>query len=719
MKTDRSPREKTDAGRTRRSTPLSLNAKAVLTVFGLIFIAITTNTLVLNTITAPRYKSALVGKAEAIGKSLQHDIEHALLLGLGLTEMPGLAEKLDEVVADHSTIDYALITDAQGEILFHNASLHGGTDHDSETALPIDNGVPENGLQVLEKQDHYEVILNIDTESPGPPPALRIGLARSAVTTELAHLTRWAVGTAGAVLTVSLFFVIVLISRVVTNPVLEMKKAAEQIAAGNLSTQFTYGGRDEIGALGKAISQTAENLSELLSGVKGTAGKVTDVAQGVKTTARAVRTVADSQGKSMEEAALSIEAMDRDIASIATGLDGLAISATETSQSMEAMSAALENIAEAVDSSEERSAETAVSVQEMVRNVDSISENIGYLSQSFGEIIVSVNELDAMVNEIKTRAEESVTLAEEVDRNASEKGQQAVESAREGMENVREVMESTTQAVRNLGDRSDDIGQILDVIRSVTDQTGLLSLNAAILAAQAGEHGKAFSVVASEIGNLAEKTAASTTSIEDIVKALRTDIADSIDKSARGIEQVENGMKRVDDVRAAFDDIVTSSRQATNMARAIEHATSEQAGSTRAIQSAIEEMRETQLRHIVMATEEQGQGGRLVVEANEDFKGMLAQIRASTTTQRASGRQIADAMQRVSKEVDGIAQATTGLRDRSRDVVRFTNSVLSATGELLSSADTMGNAVSVLEGETDTLQKTLARVEVDPAEKTF
>ena len=120
-----------------------------------------------------------------------------------------------------------------------------------------------------------------------------------------------------------------------------------------------------------------------------------------------------------------------------------------------------------------------------------------------------------------TPPSDAARLAEKVSREASERGMTAIREAIKGMQNIRQAVEATADVVNRLGKRSQEIGQILKVIDEVTDQTSLLALNAAILAAQAGEHGKGFAVVADEIKDLADRTAASTQEITGLISAVR------------------------------------------------------------------------------------------------------------------------------------------------------------------------------------------------------
>jgi methyl-accepting chemotaxis protein len=120
---------------------------------------------------------------------------------------------------------------------------------------------------------------------------------------------------------------------------------------------------------------------------------------------------------------------------------------------------------------------------------------------------------------------------------------QAIARTIEGMERIREAVEDASKGYRGPGQSSKEIGQIVKVIDEVTKQTSLLALNAAILAAQAGEHGKGFSVVANEIKELAERTSASTEEITRLIKSVQQRSNEAVESMRQGRESVLDGRK--------------------------------------------------------------------------------------------------------------------------------------------------------------------------------
>jgi len=163
-----------------------------------------------------------------------------------------------------------------------------------------------------------------------------------------------------------------------------------------------------------------------------------------------------------------------------------------------------------------------------------------------------------------------------VRQEAEELGLRAVRRTLDGMEAIRRAVERGADAVQALGQRSAKIGEILDVIDEVNDRTGLLSLNAAILAAQAGEHGRGFQVVAAEIRDLAVKTARSTVGIAELIHSVRAEVALAIEAMRDGRAEVDAGFGFAREAGAALEKIVASSGISLEKATAIQEAAQEQ-----------------------------------------------------------------------------------------------------------------------------------------------
>ncbi|WP_432760433.1 methyl-accepting chemotaxis protein [Pseudomonas entomophila] len=158
-----------------------------------------------------------------------------------------------------------------------------------------------------------------------------------------------------------------------------------------------------------------------------------------------------------------------------------------------------------------------------------------------------MNQMSATVQEVAQNAEQASRAATTADEQA-QRGDQVVAEALERIEQLAGQMEHCQAAMGHLAGESQRIGSILDVIKSVSEQTNLLALNAAIEAARAGEAGRGFAVVADEVRGLAQRTQQSTEEIEQLIDNLHS-----------GTDQV---MGLLDDSRQLTEQSVELSRQA-------------------------------------------------------------------------------------------------------------------------------------------------------------
>jgi len=258
-------------------------------------------------------------------------------------------------------------------------------------------------------------------------------------------------------------------------------------------------------------------------------------------------------------------------------------------------------------------------------------------------------------------------LSEKVKNDASNLGLAAVEKTIDGMQNIKLSVEKTANVIMKLGGRSDEIGKILNVIDDITDQTTLLALNAAILAAQAGEHGKGFSVVADEIKDLAERTSFSTQEIASLIQAVQTEVKDAISTMNDGLKSVEEGFRVASDAGAALSKIVESSKQSAEMSFSIERSTTEQAKAARLVTEAMEKVK-NMISQVAKATSEQSKGANLITKATEKVRDVANRVKLATEEQQKSARFISESMGQISDKSHQIAKAINEQRAGSNQI---------------------------------------------------
>jgi len=142
--------------------------------------------------------------------------------------------------------------------------------------------------------------------------------------------------------------------------------------------------------------------------------------------------------------------------------------------------------------------------------------------------------------------------------DSTQSGSQGVADAIASTEELKEAMREIASTVEGLGRQSREIGEIVEVITGIADQTNLLALNAAIEAARAGEHGRGFAVVADEVRNLAEQSANSTTRIISLIQSIQAETERTIAGIEQGVERAEANARIVGQTGNLMQEIIDS-----------------------------------------------------------------------------------------------------------------------------------------------------------------
>jgi twitching motility protein PilJ len=190
----------------------------------------------------------------------------------------------------------------------------------------------------------------------------------------------------------------------------------------------------------------------------------------------------------------------------------------------------------------------------------------------------AVAQMTQTMTEVSKNAGDSAKVAEG-SLHAAEKGAQAVQNTLRGMNDIREQIQETSKRIKRLGESSQEIGEIVQLISDITEQTNVLALNAAIQAASAGEAGRGFTVVAEEVQRLAERSAEATKHISAIVKSIQRDTQDAVEAMERSTQGVVQGTKTADEADQALREIGQVSTRLAGLIGAISSATQQQAES--------------------------------------------------------------------------------------------------------------------------------------------
>ncbi len=242
-----------------------------------------------------------------------------------------------------------------------------------------------------------------------------------------------------------------------------------------------------------------------------------------------------------------------------------------------------------IKQTQESSKRLAQSSSEILAAAEQQASGSAQQAASISETTATMEELAATYRQIADNADQVVQMAEASLGNA-ESGQQAVLNTLTAMEQIKSRSQSSANKILSLGERSQQIGQVLSIINSIADQTKILALNAAIEAARAGEAGKGFSVVAIEIRKLAESVVASTGEISQIMTEIQAAANDLVIATEQELKQVQGGVDLAHVTGDSFDQILEMVEQTTVAAKEISAATQQQRSATDQVVRAMREV---------------------------------------------------------------------------------------------------------------------------------
>ncbi len=313
--------------------------------------------------------------------------------------------------------------------------------------------------------------------------------------------------------------------------------------------------------------------------------------------------------------------------------------------------------------------DSSAAFEETVSSIRTVSGNIGGLADTVNAVSSAIGELAVSINQVAGSAREASTLSLEADRKAKDGGiavERLVQSTRE----IANDIGSVAAKMQELGAASVRIGNIVEVIDTIADQTNLLALNAAIEAARAGEHGRGFAVVADEVRKLAENSAQSTREIGTLIKDIQAKTAEVVKSTTASGTKAENGLQMADVAGRAIADISSSVGEANRLIEQISTAAREQAAGSSAMVNSVEQMN-LLMREAARSLEEQDVSNQQIIATISQMQRLTETVHAAVARQKAAYDRIADAANRLaaagdasrdaSAGVDGVAQA---LRER-------------------------------------------------------
>ncbi|MCR9097383.1 MAG: methyl-accepting chemotaxis protein [bacterium] len=435
---------------------------------------------------------------------------------------------------------------------------------------------------------------------------------------------------------------------------------ADRLAEGDLRSEGVSVMDDELGALELGLVRTANSFRSTLDAAR-------NAAEGVESTIAELGSALGGIVESSNAHARQIEEVHALVASISDRVGEAQGSATaltavidESSNSVLELGAAGDELNETASVLTSKVDAVSDSLEQMVRSVKQVGATTDRLAEASEETSSSMEEMASAMRAVDTSAETTASLSRDVVDKA-ELGQAKVVQTIAGMEAIREATDAAESVIRGLGARTKEIGGILDVIDDVADETNLLALNAAIIAAQAGEQGKAFSVVADEIKELADRVLASTKEIGGLIRAVQEESENAIGAIEAGSASVMGGVDLSAEAGRTLEEITDASREAGTRISEIVNSVREQTKAASHVVALMEKVRES-ADQIGESSSEQDRGNEIVYRSALTMREVAQQVRRTTEDQAAGFGRIRENVHGVRGAVE---QITGSLGDQS------------------------------------------------------
>ncbi len=422
-------------------------------------------------------------------------------------------------------------------------------------------------------------------------------------------------------------------SRRMTRPLRVTSEAARALGEGDTATARDLvapfaGRRDEVGELSHAFVELTDCTSEIASAARAVAGgdlTVTVRPRGERDALSiSVRDMVEQMRDLVQQVANSVHQLTDGVDQVDQAMEQVARSAMAQTTSVENATSAMDRLLGGVG-------DVAGGARDQARAVATCNRSSDAISGTAHDVL-----------EVARDGAQAAHTAAEQARAAAGTVRRTVD----GMADIRSGTNEAAERVREMGERSDEIGEIIGTIEAIAAQTNLLALNAAIEAARAGEHGRGFAVVADEVRKLAEGAGSAAQEIGSLVGTIRHTIRLAMDAMDRGNSEVERGMAQanetssaIEQILAAVDGVAERVRGITAAAQGMETGARDLVGAMQAVSEIVERYEATTgaiegeaggisdlMSGIVAISEENSAAAQEVAATTDALRGMAGEV---------------------------------------------------------------------------------------------
>ena len=455
------------------------------------------------------------------------------------------------------------------------------------------------------------------------------------------------------------------VARTLTRPLNEITHAAGLLSVGEIGKLNNIEQNDTKDANGRTdeIYRIKQAFSNLVAYFKEVTLAAQRIADGDLTVNVAPKTDGDLLGIAFASMVTNLRQLIGQVANNTGDLSiasvQLASAAEQAGQATSQIATTIQQVAQGAAQQSESVTRTAASVEQLERAIDGVAKGAQEQAKAVSKAAAITNQIATAIQQVaqnsQTAAAETADAAE-----AARQGNQTVERTIHGMRQIQTKVRLSAQKVEDMGQRSSQIGTILETIEDIASQTNLLALNAAIEAARAGEHGKGFAVVADEVRKLAERAATATKEIGELVNVIQSTVAEAVTAMEEGSKEVESGVEMANEAGEALSSILKAvesvhgqAEQTLAVVQKMNAASSELVEAMDTVSAVVEEN--------TSATEEMAASSNQVTQAIEN-------IASVSEENSAAIEEVSAAAEQMSAQVEEVSASTRSLEEMAQNL---------------------------------------------------
>ncbi len=465
------------------------------------------------------------------------------------------------------------------------------------------------------------------------------------------------VGLALLVLVPTFVGLLLLAVRQIVLPAQHMAEIATAIAQGDIDQKITFTSRDELGDLADAFRETITYIREMAQAAE-------QLSQGDLTAVVRPRSERDVLGQAFARMIADLRDL---IARVMESANTVGVASEQLTATADQAAQATGQVAMIIQQVAQATARQTTNITQASETVEHVTYAVQGVARGAREQAAAVDtatdltqHISASVQRVTDNAQASAQSAFEAAQTARA-GAQTVEKTVKGMGAIKASTDLATQRVQEMGQRSEEIGVIVETIDDIASQTNLLALNAAIEAARAGEHGKGFAVVADEVRKLAESAAQSTKEIAGLIQSIQQTVAEAIDAMEQGSVQVAAGLTQAEEAGQALADILDAAETVNRQVDEITTVAQQMNASMDSMLTAVNDVSSVVKENVVVTRDMASSADEITVTI-ENIAGIAEENSAASEQVSATVEEVSAQVEEVTASAQSLAALARGLQ---------------------------------------------------------